>query len=64
MGIAPRCQGWFLAHVFVAYVVATDKAKNAVDDHDLAVVAKVDLEAIEPAAAGGEGFDLDAAIAQ
>ena len=64
MGIAPRCQRRFFAHVFVADVVPADEAQNAVDDHDLAVVAEVDLEAVEPAAAGGEGFDLDAGIAQ
>ncbi|MOA69300.1 hypothetical protein D3C78_1974120 [compost metagenome] len=41
-----------------------DKTKNAVHHHDLAMVAKVDLKAIEPAAASGEGLDLDTTIAQ
>ena len=64
MGIAPRRQGRFLAHVFVADVVPADEAQHPVHDHDLAVVAKVDLKAIKPAAAGREGFDLDASLAQ
>ncbi|MNG15575.1 hypothetical protein D3C84_994160 [compost metagenome] len=41
-----------------------DEAKNAVDDHDLAVVAEVDLEAVEPATASCKRFDLYPGIAQ
>ncbi|MNE56254.1 hypothetical protein D3C80_1511490 [compost metagenome] len=41
-----------------------NEALHAVDHDDLAVVAKVDLEPIEPAAAGGEGFDVDTTVAQ
>jgi hypothetical protein len=61
MGIAPWRQRRLLAHVFIADVVPADKAEHTVDHDDLAVVAEIDLEAVEPAAAGGEGLDLDAA---
>ncbi|MNF85125.1 hypothetical protein D3C84_675110 [compost metagenome] len=64
MGIAPRRQGWFLPHVLIPHVVPAHEAEHAVDHHNLAVITEVDLEAIEPAAAGGEGFDLDTAVAQ
>lgn len=41
-----------------------DKPGDAIHHHDLAVVAEVDLEAIEPAAAGGERLDLHPGVAQ
>jgi len=41
-----------------------NEAVHTIDHHDLAVIAEVDLEAVEPAAARGEGADLHAAFAQ
>lgn len=64
MGVAPRCQRRLFAQVFIADVVPADKAGNAVHHHDFAMVAKVDLETVEPAAAGGERLDLYPGVAQ
>ena len=61
MGVAPGCQGRFVPEVFVADVEPAEKAAFAIDHHYLAVVAKIQLEAVEQSAAGGEGMDLDAA---
>ena len=63
MGIAPRSQRRFFAQVFVTDVVPTNKAGDAIHHYDLAVVAEVDLEAIEPAATGGERLDLHPGVA-
>ncbi|MNH16854.1 hypothetical protein D3C79_765040 [compost metagenome] len=41
-----------------------EKTLHAIDHDDLAVVAEVDLEAVEPAAAGSEGADVHAAVTQ
>ena len=52
------------AKIFVPYVMPTDEAEQAIDHDDLAVVAEVDLKAVEPSAAGGEGMDLHTTITQ
>ena len=41
MGVAPRCQYWILAKVFVAYIVSTYVGCPSIDDHNLAVIAKI-----------------------
>ena len=64
VGIAPRRQFGVASQVLIANVVPTDEALQAVDDDDLAVVAEVDLEAIEPAVTGAEGTYLNAAFTQ
>ncbi len=43
------------AQVFIAHVVAADPGADTVDDHDLAVVAEVELEAVAAALGGIEG---------
>ncbi|CRM81162.1 hypothetical protein [Pseudomonas sp. 22 E 5] len=64
MGVAPGCQRRLFAQVFITHVVPADKAGNAVHHHDFAMVTKVDLETVKPAAAGGERFDFDPGVAQ
>ena len=64
MGIAPRRQWRFFAQVFIADVMPADKPGNTVHHHDFAMVAEVDLETVEPAAASGECLDLHAGVTQ
>ena len=64
MGIAPWRQRRFFTQVFIAYVMPADKTGDAVHHDDLAMVTEVDLEAIEPATAGGECLDLHACVTQ
>ncbi|MNP37926.1 hypothetical protein D3C76_1314030 [compost metagenome] len=64
MGIAPGRQPRVTTQVFVADVMPADKTLQPVDHDDLAMVAEVDLEAIEPATASCERLDLYSAIAQ
>ena len=44
--------------------MSANEAQHAVHHDDLAMVAEVDLKAIEPAATRRESFDLDTGIAQ
>lgn len=53
-----------LTEVFVTYVVPTNETQQAVHYHDLAMVAEVHLEAVEPSAASGEGMNLYTTVAQ
>jgi hypothetical protein len=46
VGVAPGAQVRVQPEVLVADVVAADPAGNAVDDHHLAVIAEVELEAV------------------
>ncbi|MCY1422058.1 hypothetical protein D9M71_377270 [compost metagenome] len=64
VGIAPRGQGRFLAHVFITDVVPANEAENAVHHHNFAMVTEVHLKAIEPAITGAKSLDLDPAITQ
>jgi hypothetical protein len=64
MGIAPRRQARVRAEIFDADVVAADERAVAVDDDDLAMVAEVQLEAVDELAAGRERMHVDAAAAQ
>ena len=51
------------AHVLITHIVTAHITFQAIDNDDLAVVAEVDLKAIEPAATCGEGFYLTATVA-
>ena len=62
--VAPRTDLRVLAEVFVADVVPADKRRAAIDNDDLAMVAKVKLEAIGVAFARIEGADVHARGAQ
>ncbi len=64
VSIAPGRQRRLLAQVFDADVVPADEAAQAIDDHYLAMVAEVHLEAIDHPAAGAERMHLHAALAQ
>ena len=59
MGIAPVAT-LFQAQVFVADIVATDPGGLSVHHHILAMVAKIELEAIAPALGGAERGDVHA----
>lgn len=70
VGVAPRRQRRMLAQVFGADVVAAHVGALAVHHHQLAVVAEVELEAVDDAGMGGErphhhaaGFELPHVVA-
>ncbi|MNE66160.1 hypothetical protein D3C80_1616950 [compost metagenome] len=50
--------------VLVSHIVAADEAEQAIHHHNLAMVAEVHLEAVEPAATGSECVDLHTAVTQ
>jgi len=64
VGVAPGAETLASPHVLVADVQAPDKGHLPVHDHDLAVIAEVQLETVAPALGGAEGVDLDAGRAQ
>ena len=59
MGVAPVGKARSAPEVGVAHVVAAHPAAAAIDDHDLAVVAEVDAEAVEPAVPYPENADMN-----
>ncbi|MCY1417783.1 hypothetical protein D9M71_333240 [compost metagenome] len=64
MSVAPGGQLRVPTEVLITHVVPADEAEQAIHHHDLAVVAEVHLEAVEPAAAGGEGANIHAAVSK
>ncbi|MCY1515763.1 hypothetical protein D9M68_503640 [compost metagenome] len=64
MGVAPRRQRRTLAQVLHADIVAADKRLAPVHDDQLAVVAEVELEAVDEAAMRGKRPRIDARIEQ
>src|SRR3546814_1489960 len=55
MGIAPGAHRGAAAEVFIAEVQAADEGKTAVGDEDLAVIAEIELEAVDRPLGGAEG---------
>ncbi len=62
VGVTPSAEAFASAEVFVADIQSAHEGFAAVDDDDLAVVAKVQLEARPPVAVGAEGAGLDAGL--
>ena len=62
MRVAPRCKRRLFAHVFVADVVAAHVSALAVHHHELAVVAEIELEAVDEPGMGGERLGVYAAF--
>src|SRR5690606_31319732 len=60
-GIAPRRQHRVFVEVFIANITAAEHAGRAVDDNDLAVVAKIQLQPVARAFGGVERADVDTA---
>jgi hypothetical protein len=64
VGVTPVPELGVPPHVLVADVVTADPGGVAVNDHDLTVIAEVDLKAVAGAFSGVEVEDLDAGVAE
>ncbi|CAB3771725.1 hypothetical protein LMG29739_06098 [Paraburkholderia solisilvae] len=63
MRIAPRGKRRLAAQILDADIVAADERALAIDHDDLAVIAEIELEAVDEALVGRERMHLDAARA-
>ena len=64
MGVTPGTEVGIQSQVFIADVVAADPGQLSINDHHLAVVAKVELKTVTRTLRGLERTDLDASRPQ